>query len=81
MDSGTSKKVEKMKEHIGQMVGGNFYTYNLYKYTDGKGLVLFIAEPKGIGVTRSAKSIEELRAIVNLDADRINCILHHSRTK
>ena len=70
-----------MKEHIGQMVGGNFYTYNLYKYTDGKGIVLFIAEPTSLGATRSARSIEQLQAIVNLDADRINCILHHSRTK
>ena len=70
-----------MKEHIGQMVGGNFYTYNLSKYNDGKGLVLFIAEPMSLGATRSARSIEQLQKIVNLDADRINCILHRSRAK
>lgn len=70
-----------MKEHIGYIIAGNFYKYKAYKVTYQNDLVYYLAEPLGIGATRSAKTMEQLIQVLNQDAKKINCILHKSRTK
>lgn len=61
-----------MKEYVGCLIGGNFYKYEVYKVTDAKGMVLYIAEPVGMGGTRVAKTQEELAQQVDKDAKYMN---------
>lgn len=63
-----------MKEHIGCLITGNFYKYSAYKVTDAKGMTLYIAEPVGLGATRSAQSVEELKKILDSDVKMLNYI-------
>ena len=56
-----------MKEYIGVLIVGNFYTFNTYKITDAKGLIYYMAEPRGVGATRCALTQNDLQK--QLDAD------------
>ena len=63
-----------MKEFVGILIAGNFYTFGAYKITDSKGLLCFLAEPRGIGATRCGRTLEELQKILNKDVQMMNLI-------
>lgn len=67
-----------MKKRLGHLISGNFYTYTLYKVTDAKGRVVYLAEPKGAGATRNATSVEELQEILDADVAMLNLIARES---
>ena len=62
------------KKRIGILIAGNFYTYTAYSIKDAKGGIFYIAEPRGLGATRSADTVEELQQIINNDVKMLNYI-------
>lgn len=70
-----------MKEYIGDIIAGSFYKYHAYKVAYPNGVTYYLAEPVGIGATRSADTMEKLTQLLNQDVIKINCILHKSRTR
>lgn len=70
-----------MKKRLGHLISGNFYTYTLYKVTDAKGRVVYLAEPKGMGATRNATSVEELQEILDGDVETLNLIARESQKR
>lgn len=63
-----------MKKRIGLMFVANFYTYVVYEITDAKKQKFYIAEPRGLGTTRSARTTEELQEILNNDRAMLDYI-------
>ena len=70
-----------MKQYLGGMIGGNFYKYKVYLIVYHDGRSYYLAEPEGLGASRSADSLEQLQMLLNQDAFQINNILHPSRTR
>lgn len=63
-----------VKKRVGILIVGNFYTYTVYEIKDAKGGVFYIAEPRGIGATRSASTVDELHKILTADVPMLNLI-------
>ena len=63
-----------MKKYIGYYIAGNFYGFSVFEVTDAKGQKLFIAEPAGAGVTRSAMSLDDLKLLLERDVWALNHI-------
>lgn len=61
-----------MKEFVGHFIAGNFYKYSVYKVTDAKNMVLYIAEPVGMGGTRVSLSQADLFVQLQKDARYMN---------
>lgn len=62
------------KKRIGIHIVGNFYVYTIYQITDAHGGHFYIGEPRGIGATRSAKTVEELQKELDNDKQMLNYI-------
>lgn len=56
------------------MIAGNFFTFTVYRITDAKGNFFFIAEPRGIGATRCARTEEDLQKQLDKDVPMLRHI-------
>ena len=61
-----------MKTFVKTICVGGFYNYCVYKITDFVGRVYFVAEPVLHGVTRTAETETELKAILERDVEPMN---------
>jgi hypothetical protein len=68
----TQRGIEPMKTFVEQYCAGKFYRYNIYKIVDGNWQIYYLAEPCGKGVTRYGETIEELKHILDSDANMLN---------
>ena len=66
-----------MKQYFCNLITGNFYRYSVYKITDYYKNIIYVAEPVGIGVTRSANDIEKLKEILEKDVYLLNHVWTH----
>ena len=66
------EKKKVMKTFIHTICVGNFYNYCVYKITDFVGRVYYVGEPVLHGVTRTALTEEELKAILERDVKPLN---------
>lgn len=61
-----------MKTFVKTICVGNFYNYCVYRITDSVGRIYFVAEPITHGVTRTAETEAELKAILERDVEPLN---------
>lgn len=59
------------KEFVCSTILGDYYSWNIYKITDARNQIWFVAEPTIPSATRIADTIEELKGILEKDVARL----------